>query len=321
LIDANGAPWQAGTVPGLDPTDLFEVVATPTPDDRELVLIEALDGFVDAGSAKRGLREHLLGTLESTVLASFDVDVFHDYRARRPAMVFDSDHWESYDAPTLEIRQVLDTTGRPFLVLAGSEPDVLWERFVAGVIRCVERFDACLGIGLTAIPMGVPHTRPPGMTAHGNRADVLAAYPPWLTTVTVPASAGHLLEHRLSGSGRGALGFAVHVPHYLAQTAYPIASLGLLHAIENATGLQLGGEALETAAVEARETIDGLVSQSDELGELVNGLETQYDAYVSARGQSLLAGEGAIPTGDELGAELERFLAEQSRHGDDPRPT
>lgn len=308
-------------MPGLEPTDLFEVLATPSAGDGELVMLEALDGFVDAGSAKRGLREHLLGTLESSVVVRFDVDVFHDYRARRPPMVFNADHWESYDAPTLEIRQVVDGSGRPFLLLTGSEPDVLWERFVAGVIRCVERFSVGLGIGLTAIPMGVPHTRAAGITVHGNRPDVLADYPPWLTTVTVPGSAGHLLEHRLGGSGRGALGFAVHVPHYLAQTTYPVASLTLLRAVEKATGLSLGAEPLEAASDEARTTIDSLVAQSDELRELVAGLETQYDAFVAARGSTLLADESSLPTGEELGAELERFLAEQSRRGDDPRPT
>ncbi len=304
----------------IDPTDLFEVVAAPDETSQELVLIEALDGFVDAGGAKRALREHILGALESSVLVRFDVDVFHDYRARRPSMVFNSDHWESYDAPILEIRQVKDANGRPFLVLAGSEPDVLWERFATGVIRCVERFGVGLGVGLTAIPMGVPHTRPSGITAHGNRPDVLANYPPWLNTVTVPASAGHLLELRLGASGRGSLGFAVHVPHYLAQTTYPAATLTLLRAVEAASGLSLGGEPLEAAAAEARTTIDGLVAQSDELQELVSGLETQYDAYVAARGSNLLADESSLPTGEELGAELERYLAEQSRHGDDPRP-
>jgi hypothetical protein len=304
-----------------DPRELYEVFDdTPVDASGEgLTMIEALDGFVDAGAAKRALREHLLGTLESTPVVRFDVDVFHDYRARRPAMVFNADHWESYDAPSIEIRRVLDTTGRPFLMLVGSEPDVLWERFASGVSACVTHFDVGLSIGLTAIPMGVPHTRPPGMTAHGNRRDVLALYPPWVQTVTVPASIGTMLEHRLDQGGRSVLGFAVHVPHYLAQAAYPEAALALLRAIEGASGLSLGAAELESAATESRVTIDGLVAQSDELRELVAGLETSYDAYVAGRATNLLADGAPLPTGDELGAELERFLAEQNKGGDDPR--
>jgi hypothetical protein len=306
-------------VAALDPSDLFDVVGELRRDDRELVMIEALDGFVDAGSAKRGLREHLLGTLPSQPLVRFDVDVFHDYRARRPAMVFNADHWESYDAPTLEIRQVTDESGRPFLMLVGSEPDVLWERFVAGAAHCAHLFGVGLTLGLNAIPMGVPHTRPAGITAHGNRREVLALYPPWIQTVTVPASIGHLLEYRLSTGGAGVLGFAVHVPHYLAQAAYPAASLALLRATEGATGLRLAGDRLEAAAREATTAIDGLVTQSEELRELVAGLETQYDAVVTGRAGTVQVDDAALPTGDELGAELERFLAEQNkRSGDDP---
>lgn len=306
-------------MPSLDPADLFDIVGELRRDDRELVMIEALDGFVDAGGAKRGLREHLLGNLSSELLVRFDVDVFHDYRARRPPMIFNADHWESYDAPTLEIRQVTDENGRTFLMLVGSEPDVLWERFVAGAAYCVQQFRVGLTVGLNAIPMGVPHTRPCGITAHGNRREVLALYPPWIQTVTVPASIGHLLEYRLSTAGSDVLGFAVHVPHYLAQAAYPAASLALLHALQGATGLALGEDRLDAEAREALTAIDGLVAQSDELRELVTGLEGQYDSFVTGRAGTVEVDDAALPTADELGAELERFLAEQNkRSGEDP---
>jgi len=49
----------------------------------------------------------------------------------------------------------------------------------------------------------------------------------------------------------------------------------------------------------------------------VRGLEEQYDQLIkSRRGGTLLGDLGTLPTADELGAELERFLAEQS--GQDP---
>jgi hypothetical protein len=46
----------------------------------------------------------------------------------------------------------------------------------------------------------------------------------------------------------------------------------------------------------------------------------QYDAYVKGReSTSLLAdATGPLPTAEELGAELERFLAEQGKPGDAP---
>jgi len=70
------------------------------------------------------------------------------------------------------------------------------------------------------------------------------------------------------------------------------------------------------AGQEAQESIAALVAQSDELQTLVDTLEQQYDAFVAARGSQTLT-TADLPTADELGAELERFLAEQTRRRDD----
>ena len=85
----------------LRPDDLYEIVdesvatgAAATPK----VLVHSLDGFMDAGQAGRVTADHLLETLENRLLARFDVDLLHDYRARRPLMMFNEDHWESYES-------------------------------------------------------------------------------------------------------------------------------------------------------------------------------------------------------------------------------
>ena len=53
---------------------------------------------------------------------------------------------------------------------------------------------------------------------------------------------------------------------------------------------------------------------------MVRGLEEQYDEFVRGQeGTNLLAEQtGPLPTADELGAELERYLAEQPRPNDPP---
>jgi hypothetical protein len=113
------------------------------------------------------------------------------------------------------------------------------------------------------------------------------------------------------------------VPHYLAQAAFPPAAEALIGAISRATGLDLPVGSLPEASAEAQESIASLVGQSEELVELVRTLETQYDAVVASRADALDAGDTVagqqLPTADELGAELERFLAEQARKRDDPR--
>jgi hypothetical protein len=303
----DGADRRTERAVPLDPRDLFELA----PDAGDLgrpVLVQGLDGFVDAGGARRLAVGHLRAPGEPRVVATFDVDQLHDYRARRPAMLFVEDHWESYEAPSLAVHALADAAGTPYLLLTGPEPDVQWERFVAAVRMVVESLDVSLTVGLNAIPMAVPHTRPAGVIAHASRRELIAGFEPWVGSVQVPGAAGHLIEHRLGEAGHDAVGFAVHVPHYVANAGYPAAAEVLLQSVSRVSGLALPTDALAEAAAETRRLIDEQVGESADVAAVVRTLEEQYDAFVAGRG--LLEG-GALPTGDELGAELERFLADQ----------
>ncbi|BCB83591.1 proteasome assembly chaperone family protein [Phytohabitans suffuscus] len=301
----------------LDPHGLYEL-ADDLPELGRPVLVQALSGFVDAGNAVRLAREHLLSTLGSRPVATFDIDQLLDYRSRRPPMIFVEDHWESYEAPKLELHLSQDDAGTSFLLLTGPEPDLQWERFVAALTAVVERLGVGLTVGLNAIPMAVPHTRPTGITAHGTRRELVAGYEPWLQRVQVPGSAGHLLEFRLGEKGYDAMGFAAHVPHYLAQAEYPPAAEQLLTSVSKSTGLLLPTEGLRQSSEAIRADIDQQIAQTAEAAELVRALEEQYDAFTRGRqrGANLLADSGPLPTAEELGAELERFLAEQGRSGE-----
>jgi hypothetical protein len=303
----------------LDPRGLYELTGE-APDFDRPVLVQALAGFVDAGGAVQLAREHLMSRLDARLIARFDADQLLDFRARRPTMRFVDDHWESYDDPVLGLYALHDDAGAPFLLLSGPEPDLQWERFIGAVVGLIEHFGVRLTVGLTAIPMAVPHTRPIGVTAHGTRRELIAGHEPWLREVQVPASVGNLLEFRLGGHGRDALGFAVHVPHYLAQGVYPAAAEELLTRLSRSTGLLLPTADLRAAAEAVRGEIDQQVTEADDVRALVRTLEQQYDAYLRSRDPAgLPAGESApLPTADELGAELERFLAERNNPGEGP---
>jgi predicted ATP-grasp superfamily ATP-dependent carboligase len=284
----------------------------------ELVMLYYLDGFIDAGGAGRLLTAHLLGTVEHEQIARFDVDSLLDYRSRRPTMTFTKDHWEHYDAPELAISLLRDIAGTPFLLLSGPEPDRQWEAFTAAVRQLSAALRVRLAVTFHGIPMGVPHTRQLGVTAHATRAELVEGYRPLVDKLQVPGSASALLELRLGEDERAAIGFAVHVPHYLAQAAYPAAAVTLLESVQRAAGLSLPADALREAAHRTDLEIARQVEGSAEVTELVQSLEQQYDAFTSGR-EGLLAdeAEAGMPTADELGAQFERFLAEQQR-GDSP---
>lgn len=113
--------------------------------------------------------------------------------------------------------------------------------------------------------------------------------------------------------GYEVVGFTVHVPHYLAQTDYPAAAETLIAEVARSGSLQIPTAELGRAAAEVAEKINEQVVGSAEVAQVVEALERQYDAFVAAQeNRSLLARDEDLPSGEELGAEFERFLAQQA---------
>ncbi|HLS62818.1 MAG TPA: PAC2 family protein [Ruania sp.] len=300
-----------------DPRELYRWAEdAPAPDEGGVpVLVHALQGSMDAGNAGGLLAQHLTSKLPSTRVLSFDMDELLDYRSRRPAMTFKDGAWTSYDEPELVLDLVRDDDGAPLLLLHGLEPDLRWEQFVAAVQSVVEEFDVRLTIGVHGIPMGVPHTRPMTVTAHATRPELIEAHPNYFSTVQVPASAAALLELRLGRRGRDAMGFAANVPHYLAQADYPQAAAELVRQVARAGELSLPVGDLEAAGARVRGEIDRQVGESEEVTAVVAALERQFDQFSAAaedQGRSLGPTPlDELPSADELGAQLEAFLAGQ----------
>ena len=301
---------------GRDPGDLYELSPAAPEPDGDLVMLYYLDGFIDAGSAGRLRATHLASSLGGHEVARFDVDALIDYRSRRPVMTFAKDHWEDYDTPELTMALLHDSEGKPFLLLNGLEPDREWETFTSAVRQLTSDLGVRLAVGFHGIPMGVPHTRQLGVTAHATQPGLIDGYRPLVDKLQVPGSAAALLEYRLGQDERPAVGFAVHVPHYLAQAAYPAAAVTLLESVQRATGLILPGDSLREAARRTDQEIARQVEGSAEVTEVVEALEQQYDAFTADR-ENLLGDESEpMPTAEELGAEFERFLAEQQGRAD-----
>jgi hypothetical protein len=277
------------------------------------VLVHALDGFLDAGNAANLAAKHLLSESTGRVVASFAIDDFYDYRARRPPMSFVENHYEAYEAPRLVVRLLHDRVGAPFLLLHGPEPDMHWEAFALAVRTVVEHFGVRLTVAMGAVPMAVPHTRPVMLTNHATTPDLLVQHNVWRGQIRVPASAQALLEFRLGEWEHPATGFVAHIPHYVAQFDYPLASVALLESVEDVTGLQWDLAGLRAAGEAKMLEIAAQIEDSEEVRDVVAGLEQQYDAFHRPEpddGSALpLAEEQELPTGEEIGAEFERFLA------------
>lgn len=301
---------------------LITVKDTPSTHAGQLVLVHSFNGFMDAGSASQIAVDHLLDSLTHRVIATFDGDSLVDYRARRPKMVYDSDHFVSAEWPDITLREVLDERGTPFLLLSGPEPDYRWREFIDAVLWLIAEYDVALTAGMIGIPWPTPHTRPVGLTVHATDPRLLEGHRSTLGMMEIPGHAQAMLELELGNVGRDALGLAVHVPHYLTQFEYPRAAIALLRGLAGSTGLELPSDGLEELARSAEEEISRQTSDSDEFQPMLRSMEEQYDLGLATPG----SGEDdepvappELPDADQIGAQVERFLSEMDDRGDPPR--
>ncbi len=297
----------------LDPQSLYirDDALFSSTELRGLNLVMGFTGFADAGHVVRQITAELLDTLDPELIAEFDADQLIDYRSRRPQISFVEDHLQDYQAPSLALYRLVDGLGSPFLLLAGFEPDLQWERFARAVVGLVEELDVNLVTWIHSIPMPVPHTRPVGVTVHGNRPELIEGISVWKPTVEVPAAVGHILELRLTEAGRNIAGYVIHVPHYLAEAEYPTAAVAGLEYLGAATSLMLPADRLREAGREVGRQIAEQIEASEEVQQVVSRLESRYDEKAEGTvRRSLLADENdQIPNADALGAAVEAYLA------------
>ncbi len=297
----------------LDPQSLYNVSDSISDDPslRGLPLIAGFTGFVDAGHVVAQVRDELLGSLDHEVLAVFDTDQLIDYRSRRPRITFEEDHLRDYQPPALELQVLEDGLGERFLLLSGMEPDLQWERFCAAVGQLISALEVPLVTWVHSLPMPVPHTRPLGVTVHGNRGDLIEGMgSAWRPTAELQASIGHLLELRLMEAGRDVVGYVVHVPHYLAEAEYPPAAVTALEYLGASIGRVLPTDRLREAGRDVARQIARQVDNSAEVQGVVSSLEKRYDEHAESSRRSLLIKQNMeLASAEELGAAVEAYLA------------
>ena len=281
---------------------LYEVLEQP--DLESPVLVLALDGWVDAGLGAQTARAALLSTLDTITVATFDADEILDHRARRPVMHLVDGILTGLTWPTTELRAATDADGNDLLLLVGSEPDQRWGAFTKAVVDLAMDAGSRLVVGLGAYPAPVPHTRATRLACSASDDD-LARFCSVRTTVDVPGGIHAAIERRAAEVGLPSIGLWAQVPHYASAMPSPAAAAALLDGLAQIGSLSLDTGELHSQADAARERIDELIAANPEHLAMVQRLEEQWDGEESG------ATDAAIPSGDELASEIERFLREQ----------
>ena len=275
------------------------------PEFTDAVLVMCLDGWIDAGLGAATALAGLLASVETSVVATFDTDTLLDHRARRPVVHIVDGINTGLTWPELQLRAGRDDDGRELLVLVGPEPDHQWRAFCDQAVDLVQELGAHLAVGLGAFPAPVPHTRPVRLVATATNDELAAKVGFMPGSLDVPAGVQAALERRLADADVPTVGLWARVPHYVAAMPYPDASAALLEGLHSVTGLQANTADLRQAGEDTRRRVDELVANNPEHVQMVAQLEAQVDAEVQS------GGFRDLPSGDEIAAELERFLRDE----------
>ncbi len=282
---------------------LYELVRWP--DAADPVLVIALDGWIDAGIGAAAAMAHLLQEMDTTLVATFDTEVLVDYRSRRPVMHLVEGVNTGLTWPTIELRHGVDQEGNDVLLLAGAEPDARWKAFTGDVVDLAGQLGVGLVVGLGAYPAPVPHTRATRLSTSATSAELAARVGQLAGTLDVPAGIQAAIERRCAEDGLPNVGLWAQVPHYAAAMPFPGASLALLDGLERVARVRVDVDPLRDADRLLRARLDALVTDNPEHVAMVHQLEEHFD-----QAAELL---GPVPSGDELAAEVERFLRDLDR--------
>ena len=264
------------------------------------ILVVAFDGWVDAGSAATTAAANLAEGGE--VIARFADDRLYDYRARRPTLEIQNGHPATLTWPELLLRR-RQAGPRDLLVLAGPEPDYRWRELAGAAVELARRLRVAEWISLGAIPAAVPHTRPVTILGTESRPGLLrgSVRPGPEGVLTVPAPAISVLDFAVAEAGLATVGYFAQIPHYVTGP-YPAAAVELLRLVGLHLDEDLVPGGLREEAVELRTRLDAAAAANETTRLYVERLEGMVD-------------EARLPAGDDLIADIERFLRERGGEG------
>jgi hypothetical protein len=285
---------------------LYSLTGEPSPPTP--VMVVCLEGWVDAGMAGATALTGLLEGIEVTPYAIFDSEQLIDQRARRPRLRVADGRNEGVTWPETILTVGVDRLGSGIAVLSGPEPDFRWRGFAAAVTELATRMGVRLMVGFGGFPAAAPHTRPIRLASTATTPELAHQIGFIAGGIEVPAGIEAVLEVELSRAGIPAVGLWARVPHYVAAMPFPGAAVVLLDGLASVSGLVIDSDVLTEAAEAARTKVDELIGQSREHLAMVRQLERSLDEL---EWEPRPFEQSDVPSGDEIAAELERYLRGQ----------
>jgi proteasome assembly chaperone (PAC2) family protein len=273
---------------------------------RRPVLLAAFEGWNDAGDAASSAVRYLRDRWQAKPFATIDPEDFFDFSSTRPQVHLTDEFLREIAWPSNELSAAsLPGTSRDVIVLLGNEPQLKWRTFTEELVEVATSLGVELVVTLGALLADVAHTRPVRVT--GTAADNELVQRLGLTRSNYEGPTGivGVLHEAFSRADIPSASLWAAVPHYVAATPSPKASLALVERAARLLSTSLVTADLQVMAADYERQVSEVVDSDDDVAAYVRRLEDHADDPEESGSLELMSG-------DALADELERFLREQT---------
>jgi proteasome assembly chaperone (PAC2) family protein len=277
---------------------------------RAPALVCAFKGWNDAADAASAAVSFVAGTLGAQRFATIDPEEFYDFQATRPLVKLVGGETREIVWPEIELFEArVPRAPRDLILMVGSEPSMRWRTFTDVVIELAEAVGTQLVVSLGSLLADVPHTRPVSITGLASDPVLIARLGLTRSSYEGPTGIVGVLHAACQRAGLPSASLWAAVPHYVAASPNPKASLALVRKLEGLVGVAVDASELEDAAGDYERRVNVAVQSDPEVQAFVERLE-------QVTGDEEPDPEGPLPSGDTIARDLQRFLRQR---GEDPR--
>jgi proteasome assembly chaperone (PAC2) family protein len=279
---------------------------------RAPALICAFKGWNDAADAASTALTFVGSTLGARRFAKIDPEEFYDFQSARPQVKLVDGESREIVWPSVEVYEArVPRAPRDLILLVGTEPSMRWRTFTKVIVELAEALGTQLVVTLGALLADVPHSRPVSVTGLASDPVLISRLGLTRSTYEGPTGIIGVLHAACQQDGLPSASLWAAVPHYVAATPNPKASLALVRKLEGLLGVVVDASELESAAVEYERQVNAAVQSDPDVQAFVERLEQAATTEIDED-------PGPLPSGETIARDLQRFLRQR---GEDPGPT
>jgi proteasome assembly chaperone (PAC2) family protein len=276
---------------------------------RAPALVCAFKGWNDAADAASTALTFVGSTLGARRFAKIEPEEFYDFQSARPQVKLVDGESREIVWPAVEIYEArVPRAPRDLILLVGTEPSMRWRTFTKVIVELAEALGTQLVVTLGALLADVPHSRPVSVTGLASDPVLISRLGLTRSTYEGPTGIIGVLHAACQQDGLPSASLWAAVPHYVAATPNPKASLALVRKLEGLLGVVVDASELEVAASDYERQVNAAVQSDPDVQAFVERLEQAATSDIDDD-------PGPLPSGETIARDLQRFLRQR---GEDP---